>query len=114
MYARAHTALAYIHLPPTGSMLGLLLAAGAEFGRLPSASRAVPATKEVPMAKSGSVIYNKVTLDRFVFRQTREDTDGALLQFDDYHPPNGIGPVPPPSAARRGLHGLERHPGHHD
>ena len=53
-------------------MLGLLLAAGAEFGRLPSASRAVPATKEVPMAKSGSVIYNKVTLDRFVFRQTRE------------------------------------------
>ncbi len=46
------------------------------------------------MAKSGSVIYNKVTLDTFVFRQTREDTDGALLQFDDYHAPNGIGPMP--------------------
>ena len=46
------------------------------------------------MAKSGSVIYNKVTLDRFEFRQTREYTGGELLQFDDYHPPNGIGPVP--------------------
>jgi mannose-6-phosphate isomerase-like protein (cupin superfamily) len=46
------------------------------------------------MAKSGSVIYNKVTLDTFEFRQTREDTGGALLQFDDYHPPNGIGPLP--------------------
>jgi quercetin dioxygenase-like cupin family protein len=46
------------------------------------------------MAKAGQVIYNKVSTDKIVFVKTREETDGKLLQFENYHDENGIGPVP--------------------
>lgn len=46
------------------------------------------------MATSGSIIFNKISTDKIIFRQTRKDTNGALLQFDNYHQPHGIGPVP--------------------
>ncbi|MFN8354931.1 MAG: cupin domain-containing protein [Spirosomataceae bacterium] len=46
------------------------------------------------MAKSGQVIYNKVSTDKIVFTQTRAETQGQLLQFENYHQPNGVGPAP--------------------
>lgn len=46
------------------------------------------------MATSGQEIYNPITTDRIIFRKTREDTNGELLQFDNYHQPGGIGPMP--------------------
>lgn len=46
------------------------------------------------MAKAGDVIYNSVTTDRITFLQTRDDTGGSLLQFDNEHSRNGIGPTP--------------------
>jgi mannose-6-phosphate isomerase-like protein (cupin superfamily) len=45
------------------------------------------------MAKQGQVIYNKISTDKIVFLKTRGDTKGDLLQFDNYHQANGIGPV---------------------
>lgn len=45
------------------------------------------------MATQGQSIYNKVSTDKIVFLKTRQDTKGALLQFENYHQPNGIGPV---------------------
>jgi quercetin dioxygenase-like cupin family protein len=46
------------------------------------------------MPKAGDVIENPITSDRIIFRKTRQDTDGELLQFDNYHKPGGIGPNP--------------------
>lgn len=46
------------------------------------------------MAKSGQIIYNKVSTDKILFTKTREETNGQLLQFENYHQQNGIGPVP--------------------
>jgi quercetin dioxygenase-like cupin family protein len=46
------------------------------------------------MAKAGQIIYNKISSDKIVFIKTREDTNGELLQFENYHQANGIGPVP--------------------
>jgi quercetin dioxygenase-like cupin family protein len=45
------------------------------------------------MAHKGQQIYNKITTDRITFLQTRNDTDGKLLQFENTHAANGIGPV---------------------
>lgn len=46
------------------------------------------------MPKAGDGIENPITTDRIVFRKTREDTKGELLQFDNYHQVGGIGPLP--------------------
>lgn len=46
------------------------------------------------MAKPGLIIYNKVTTDKIVFLKTREDTEGELLQFENFHQVDGIGPLP--------------------
>ena len=46
------------------------------------------------MPKAGDVIENPITTDRIIFRKTRRDTNGELLQFDNYHKPGGIGPNP--------------------
>ena len=46
------------------------------------------------MATTGQVIYNKVSTDKIIFTKTRDDTNGALLQFENYHQPHGIGPTP--------------------
>jgi quercetin dioxygenase-like cupin family protein len=48
----------------------------------------------VDMATAGEEIRNAVSTDRIVFLQTRDDTAGALLQFDNFHAPGGIGPTP--------------------
>ncbi len=45
------------------------------------------------MAKTGQILYNKISTDRIVFLKTRDDTNGGLLQFDNYHHADGIGPV---------------------
>ena len=45
------------------------------------------------MAKAGDSITSPVIGDRIVFLQTARDTNGALLQFDDYLQPGGQGPV---------------------
>jgi quercetin dioxygenase-like cupin family protein len=44
------------------------------------------------MAKAGDVIEHPVTRERIVFRQTAQETQGALLQFDDILQAGGIGP----------------------
>ncbi|HUE98906.1 MAG TPA: hypothetical protein VMN99_06605 [Anaerolineales bacterium] len=46
------------------------------------------------MPKAGDVIENPITTDRIIFRKTWRDTNGELLQFDNYHKPGGIGPNP--------------------
>lgn len=46
------------------------------------------------MAAKGQKVYNKVTSDRITFTQTRQDTNGSLLQFVNLHAADGIGPVP--------------------
>lgn len=46
------------------------------------------------MAIKGQQIINKITTDRITFLQTREETAGKLLQFENVHSANGIGPVP--------------------
>jgi mannose-6-phosphate isomerase-like protein (cupin superfamily) len=46
------------------------------------------------MPKAGDVIENPITTDRIIFRKTRQDTHGELLQFDNYHQPGGVGPMP--------------------
>ncbi len=46
------------------------------------------------MAKKGEQIINHITSDRITFLQTREETAGKLLQFENLHAANGIGPVP--------------------
>lgn len=46
------------------------------------------------MAKKGQQIINKVTTDKIIFLQTREETNGELLQFENTHAVNGIGPTP--------------------
>lgn len=46
------------------------------------------------MPRAGDVIENPITTDRIVFRRTRQDTNGELLRFDNYHQPGGIGPNP--------------------
>ncbi len=46
------------------------------------------------MATTGQVITNKRSTDTIIFTKTRADTNGALLQFENYHQPHGIGPVP--------------------
>jgi mannose-6-phosphate isomerase-like protein (cupin superfamily) len=46
------------------------------------------------MPKAGDVIENPITTDRIIFRKTRRDINGELLQFDNYHKPGGIGPNP--------------------
>lgn len=46
------------------------------------------------MPKAGDIIENPITTDRIIFRKTRQDTNGELLQFDNYHQPGGVGPVP--------------------
>jgi mannose-6-phosphate isomerase-like protein (cupin superfamily) len=46
------------------------------------------------MPKAGDVIENPITTDRIIFRKTRQDTNGELLQFDNYHKAGGIGPNP--------------------
>ncbi|HMG15288.1 MAG TPA: cupin domain-containing protein [Saprospiraceae bacterium] len=45
------------------------------------------------MAKSGQIIYNKISKDKIIFLKTREETKGELLQFENYHQTKGIGPV---------------------
>ena len=45
------------------------------------------------MAKQGDVIENPKTGERIVFRQTAQDTNGELLQFDLYLKPHGFVPV---------------------
>ncbi|MFN8446480.1 MAG: cupin domain-containing protein [Caldilineaceae bacterium] len=49
---------------------------------------------ESAMAKSGSIIYNKISTDKIIFTQTRDETNGSLLEFENYHQTHGIGPVP--------------------
>lgn len=44
------------------------------------------------MAKKGETIEHPVTKERIIFRQTAQDTQGALLQFDDILQAGGIGP----------------------
>ena len=44
------------------------------------------------MAKPGDVIENPLIGDRIVFRRTREQTDGDLLEFDLYAQPSAAGP----------------------
>ncbi len=44
------------------------------------------------MAKKGDVIENPTTSERIIFRQTAQETQGALLQFDDILQAGGIGP----------------------
>lgn len=46
------------------------------------------------MAIKGQKIVNKITSDVIAFLQTREDTNGGLLQFDNFHAVDGIGPLP--------------------
>ena len=46
------------------------------------------------MAIKGHTIVNRVTSDVITFIQTRDDTNGTLLQFDNRHDERGIGPVP--------------------
>lgn len=46
------------------------------------------------MATKGQQIYNKVTTDKITFLQTRQDTDGTLLQFENKQAAGGIGPMP--------------------
>ena len=46
------------------------------------------------MPKTDDVIENPITTDRIIFRKTRQDTNGELLQFDNYHKAGGIGPMP--------------------
>lgn len=46
------------------------------------------------MAVKGQQIYNKITSDKITFIQTRDDTGGELLQFENVHAVDGIGPVP--------------------
>ena len=46
------------------------------------------------MPKAGDVIENPITTDRIIFRKTRQDTNGELLQFDNYHKAGGVGPMP--------------------
>lgn len=36
------------------------------------------------MAKSGDELFNSLTAERIVFRKTAAETDGALLEMDDY------------------------------
>ena len=45
------------------------------------------------MAKQGDVIENPVTGERIVFRQTAQDTNGELLQFDLFLKPHGFVPL---------------------
>jgi hypothetical protein len=45
------------------------------------------------MARAGDVIESPVLNERIVFRQTARDTNGALLQFDDYQVVGAPGPV---------------------
>ena len=45
------------------------------------------------MPKAGDVIENPIMTDRIIFRKTQRDTNGELLQFDNYHKPGGIGPI---------------------
>ena len=45
------------------------------------------------MAKQGDVIENPKTGERIVFRQTAQDTNGELLQFDLFLKPHGFVPV---------------------
>jgi len=42
------------------------------------------------MARAGDVIENPVTGERIVFRQTAQDTNGELLQFDLFFRPHGF------------------------
>ena len=44
------------------------------------------------MAKTGDVIESPATNERIIFRQTAQETQGALLQFDDILRAGGIGP----------------------
>jgi mannose-6-phosphate isomerase-like protein (cupin superfamily) len=44
------------------------------------------------MAQTGDVIESPATSERIIFRQTAQDTHGALLQFDDILQVAGIGP----------------------
>jgi len=46
------------------------------------------------MANKGQQIFNKVTTDKITFLKTREETSGELLQFENLHAANGIGPAP--------------------
>ena len=45
------------------------------------------------MAKAGDSIESPPIGDRIVFLKTARDTNGALLQFDDYLKVGGNGPV---------------------
>jgi mannose-6-phosphate isomerase-like protein (cupin superfamily) len=51
------------------------------------------------MAETGETIENPVTHDRVIFLVTAQDTDGALLEFDDFL---GIGYVSPPEHVHPG------------
>ena len=43
------------------------------------------------MAHTGEMIENPVTHDRVIFRVTAQDTNGALLEFDDFrHTQSGM------------------------
>jgi quercetin dioxygenase-like cupin family protein len=44
------------------------------------------------MAKPGDVIENPLIGDRIVFRRTRDETNGELLEFDLYAHPGAAGP----------------------
>jgi quercetin dioxygenase-like cupin family protein len=44
------------------------------------------------MTRPGDVIEHPVTRERIIFRQTAQETQGALLQFDDILQAGGIGP----------------------
>jgi mannose-6-phosphate isomerase-like protein (cupin superfamily) len=46
------------------------------------------------MATTGQIIANKRSTDTIIFTKTRADTNGALLQFENYHQPHGVGPTP--------------------
>lgn len=44
------------------------------------------------MARPGDIIENPVIGDRIVFRRTRDETDGELLEFELYAQPSASGP----------------------
>jgi len=44
------------------------------------------------MAQSGEIIENPITHDRVIFRATARDTNGSLLEFDDFLLPGYISP----------------------
>ena len=46
------------------------------------------------MPMPGDLIENPITTDRIIFRKTRQDTNGELLRFDNYHQTGGVGPMP--------------------